>query len=218
MSLGLIGKKIGMTRVYDEKGVVHPVTVIHVADNVVTQIKTVEKDGYESVQVGYSDQKESRVTKQQLGHFKKAGVTPKSRVREFRTTAGELALGAKLPITAFEVGQFVDVIGVSKGKGFAGVLKKHNMSGQNETHGSMMHRRTGAIGMRSTPGRIWKNAGMPGHLGSENKTIQNLQVVQVREQDQVLLIHGAVPGANGSYVIVRKAVKQKKQKKEVAKK
>lgn len=211
MSLGLIGKKIGMTRVYDDKGVARTVTVIHVGDNVVTQIKTSEKEGYEGVQVGYNDQKESRVNKQQLGHFKKAGVTPKSRLREFRVSAGELTLGAKVPITLFASGQLVDIIGVSKGKGFAGVLKKHNMSGQNETHGSMMHRRTGAIGMRSTPGRIWKNAGMPGHLGSERKTVQNLLVVQVREQDQVILVQGAVPGANGGYVIVRESVKHPKK-------
>ena len=211
MSLGLIGKKIGMTRVYDDKGVARTVTVIHVGDNVVTQIKTPEKEGYASVQVGYGDQKESRINKQQIGHFKKAGVTPKSRLREFRVSAGELTAGAKVPVTLFETGQLVDVIGVSKGKGFAGVLKKHNMSGQNETHGSMMHRRTGAIGMRSTPGRIWKNAGMPGHLGSESKTVQNLLVVQVREQDQVILIQGAVPGANGSYVIVRESVKHPKK-------
>lgn len=212
MSFGLIGKKIGMTRFYDEKGVVHPVTVIHVGENVVTQVKTQDKDGYESIQLGYGDKKESRTAKAQLGHFKKAGITPKARLREFRRAAGDLTAGSKVTATLFEVGQRVDVIGVSKGKGFAGAIKKHNMSGQPESHGSMMHRRTGAIGMRSTPGRIWKNAGMPGHLGSERKTIQNLTVLQVREQDQVLLVQGAVPGANGSYLIVREAVKKSKAK------
>ncbi|MEZ5405384.1 MAG: 50S ribosomal protein L3 [Verrucomicrobiia bacterium] len=212
MSFGLIGKKIGMTRFYDEKGVVHPVTVIHVGENVVTQVKTQDKDGYESVQLGYGDKKESRTAKAQLGHFKKAGATPKARVREFRRAAGDLTPGSKVAATLFQVGQRVDVIGVSKGKGFAGVIKKHNMTGQPESHGSMMHRRTGAIGMRSTPGRIWKNAGMPGHLGSERKTIQNLTVLQVREQDQVLLVQGAVPGANGSFLIVREAVKKSKTK------
>ena len=213
MSLGLIGKKLGMTRVYDDKGVARTVTVIDVKDNVVTQIKTQDKEGYESIQVGYGDKKESRTPKQQLGHFKKAGVTPKYRLKEFRVSADELTAGAKVPVTLFEIGQLVDVIGISKGKGFAGVIKKHNMSGQNETHGSMMHRRTGAIGMRSTPGRIWKNAGMPGHLGAERKTVQNLKVVQVREQDQLILVQGAVPGANGGFVIVREAVKHPKTKK-----
>jgi large subunit ribosomal protein L3 len=213
MSTGLVGKKLGMVRVYDEAGVAHAVTVIHVGENVVTQVRTPGKDGYEALQLGYGAQKEQRLSKSVQGHLKKAGSAPRAVLREIRCEAGELKAGDILKASNFEAGQYVDVIGVSKGKGFAGVVKKHNMSGQNQTHGSMMHRRPGAIGMRSTPGRIWKNQGMPGHLGHEKKTVQNLRVFQVRDEDGALLVTGAVPGAPGSLVIVRKAIKKKAVKK-----
>ena len=208
MKYGLLGKKIGMTRVYDEKGKVTPVTVVAVGGNTLLQVKTVEKDGYSAIQLGFDAQKESRVNKAQLGRFAKAGSEPKRFTAEFRLAAtekvdGELNLNANL----FQAGQIVDVIGHSKGKGFQGVMTKHGMHGQPMSHGSMMHRRPGSIGCRSTPGRIWKNQGMPGHLGTDRITVQNLQVVQVREAEQVLLIRGAVPGFNGSYVIVRHAKK-----------
>jgi large subunit ribosomal protein L3 len=207
MKIGLLGKKIGMTRVYDANGKATPVTVIEAGGNTVLQVKSQEKNGYDSVQVGFDSQKESRVSKPLLGHFKKANAEPKKFVREFRLSfpvEGELDLG----VSQFEVGQFVDVIGRSKGKGFQGVVKKHNFAGQPAAHGSKMHRRNGAIGNRSTPGRVWKNMGMPGHLGDEQVTVQNLRIVQVRPDENLILICGAVPGANGSYVVVRPAKKK----------
>jgi large subunit ribosomal protein L3 len=211
MSLGLLGKKLGMTRVYDDKGVSTPVTVIAAAGNKVLQVKSADTDGYVAVQVGFDDQKPSRVSKAQTGHFAKTSATPKRFIREFRNGAAEA--GADLSVTTFEVGQFVDVIGQSKGKGFQGAMKKHNYQGQPASHGSMMHRRTGAIGNRSTPGRVWKNMGMPGHMGDERVTVQNLQVVQVREEDGVILISGAIPGAKGTYVVVRPSKKKSAKKK-----
>jgi large subunit ribosomal protein L3 len=211
MSLGLLGKKLGMTRVYDDKGVSTPVTVIAAAGNKVLQVKTADTDGYVAVQVGFDDQKPSRVSKAQTGHFAKTSATPKRFIREFRNRAAEA--GADLSVTTFEVGQFVDVIGQSKGKGFQGAMKKHNYQGQPASHGSMMHRRTGAIGNRSTPGRVWKNMGMPGHMGDERVTVQNLQVVQVREEDGVILVSGAIPGAKGTYVVIRPSKKKSAKKK-----
>jgi large subunit ribosomal protein L3 len=207
MSIGLLGKKIGMTSVYDAEGRLRPVTVIAAGDNTLLRRLTTENDGYAAVQVGFDAQKESRVTKALLGGFAKANSEPKKFVREFRlrreAPEGEISLA----VTQFQPGDYVDVIGRSKGKGFQGVMKKHNFAGQGAAHGSKTHRRNGAIGNRSTPGRIWKNMGMPGHMGDERVTVQNLQVLQVREADKVILISGAVPGANGSYVVVRPAIK-----------
>ncbi len=177
--------------------------------NRVLQVKTAEKDGYNAVQIGFGDQKPQRVTKAQTGHFAKSSSSPKKFVREFRLADGETAPeNADVAVTVFEVGQFVDVIGRSKGKGFQGVVKKHNFEGQPASHGSMMHRRNGAIGNRSTPGRVWKNMGMPGHMGDERVTVQNLRVLQIREEDGVILVSGAIPGAIGSNVIVRPAKKK----------
>ena len=208
MKIGLLGKKIGMTRVYDDKGKATPVTVIEAGGNTALQIKTEDSDGYSAVQVGFDTQKEQRVTKPLLGHFKKAESEPKKFVREFRLPDGTTFEGAvDLNVSQFAAGDVVDVIGRSKGKGFQGVMKKHNMDGQGASHGSMMHRRNGAIGNRSTPGRIWKNMGMPGHMGDERVTVQNLKVVQVRPEEGVILISGAVPGANGNYVVIRPAKK-----------
>ena len=208
MKIGLLGKKIGMTRFYDDKGKATPVTVIEAGGNTALQIKTEASDGYSSVQVGFDAQKEQRVTKPLLGHFKKANSEPKKFIREFRLQEGaSLDATVDLNVSQFAVGEVVDVVGRSKGKGFQGVMKKHNMSGQPMSHGHMMHRRNGAIGNRSTPGRVWKNMGMPGHLGDERVTVQNLKVVQVRPEEGVILISGAVPGANGGYVIVRPAIK-----------
>jgi large subunit ribosomal protein L3 len=210
MKIGLLGKKIGMTRVYDDKGKATAVTVIEAGGNTVAQVKTAESDGYTAVQVGFDAQKEQRVTRALLGHFKKSGSDPKKLVREFRLPDGTALEGAiDLKVSQFAPGDVVDVIGQSKGKGFQGVVRKHNMHGQPESHGSMMHRRNGAIGNRSTPGRIWKNMGMPGHMGDERVTVQNLRVLQVREAEGLILITGAVPGANGSYVVVRPAKKTK---------
>jgi large subunit ribosomal protein L3 len=207
MSIGLLGQKIGMTSVYDANGRLRPVTVIAAGDNVLLRRLTSENEGYSAVQVGFDVQKESRVTKQLLGEFKKAGSEPKKFVREFRLSADLPEGDVDLNVTQFQPGDYVDVTGRSKGKGFQGVMKKHNFHGQGAAHGSKTHRRNGAVGYRSTPGRIWKNMGMPGHLGDERVTVQNLQVMQVRESEKIILISGAVPGSNGSYVVVRPAIK-----------
>src|SRR5207253_1920718 len=189
-----------------------PVTVIAAGDNVLVRRVTVETDGYSAVKVGFDTQKESRLSKQLLGEFKKAGVEPKKFVREFRLTADTPEGEINLNVTQFQAGDYVDVIGRSKGKGFQGVMKKHNFHGQGAAHGSKTHRRNGAIGNRSTPGRIWKNMGMPGHLGHERVTVQNLQVMQVRESEKIILVSGAVPGSNGSFVVVRPAIKKPAKK------
>jgi large subunit ribosomal protein L3 len=207
MSIGLLGQKIGMTSVYDANGRMHPVTVIAAGDNVLLRRLTSENEGYSAVQVGFDVQKESRLSRASLGGFKKANVEPKKFVREFRLTTDLPEGEINLNVTQFQPGDFVDVIGRSKGKGFQGVMKKHNFHGQGAAHGSKTHRRNGAIGNRSTPGRIWKNMGMPGHLGDERVTVQNLQIMQVREAEKIILVSGAVPGSNGSYVVVRPAIK-----------
>jgi len=195
-----------MTSLYDEKGRLCPVTVIAAGDNVLLRRLTEQNQGYSAVQVGFGVQKESRVSRALVGEFKKAGVEPQRFVREFRLQ-NDLQGDVNLSVTQFQPGDFVDVIGRSKGKGFQGVMKKHNFAGQGAAHGSKTHRRIGAVGNRSTPGRIWKNQGMPGHMGDQRVTVQNLQVMQVREAEKIILISGAVPGANGSYVIVRPAIK-----------
>jgi large subunit ribosomal protein L3 len=207
MSIGLLGQKIGMTSVYDAKGRLCPVTVIAAGDNVLLRRLTQDNEGYSAVQVGFGVQKESRLSKALLGEFKKAGTGPQRLIREFRLSKDLPDGDVNLTVTQFQAGDFVDVIGRSKGKGFQGVMKKHNFSGQGAAHGSKTHRRIGAVGNRSTPGRIWKNQGMPGHMGDRRVTVQNLQVMQVRESEKIILISGAVPGPNGSYVIVRPAVK-----------
>ena len=196
-----------MTSVYDAKGRLCPVTVIAAGDNVLLRRLTEDNEGYSAVQVGFGTQKESRVSKALVGEFKKAGVGPQRIMREFRLRNDLPEGDVNLSVTQFQAGDFVDVIGRSKGKGFQGVMKKHNFHGQGAAHGSKTHRRIGAVGNRSTPGRIWKNQGMPGHMGDERVTVQNLQVMQVREAEKIILISGAVPGANGSYVIVRPAIK-----------
>ena len=219
MSIGLIGRKLGMTQVYDDKGDAVAVTVVDVGGNQVVQLKTkAGKDGYSAVQVGYQDQKEKRVTKPLAGHFKKHGAPLKRIVREFRVAADDQlpAADAKLDAALFAAGSWVDVIGTTKGKGFQGVVKRHNFSGQPATHGHMMHRRSGSIGCRLTPGLVWKNQKMPGHDGVDRRTTQNLKVVQSRPEEGVLLISGAVPGNKGSIVIVRPA-KKKPVKTEAAK-
>jgi large subunit ribosomal protein L3 len=215
MKIGLLGRKVGMTRVYDSNGKATPVTVIEAGGNSLVQVKTPEKEGYSAIQVGFETQKESRLNKAELGHFKKAGVEPKKLLREFRLADGPQVTGdVDLSVNQFQPGEFVDIIGRSKGKGFQGVVKKHNFAGQPAAHGSKMHRRNGAIGNRSTPGRIWKNMGMPGHLGDDRVTVQNLRVVQVRGEENVILVSGAVPGANGSYVVVRPSKKKSSEAKQ----
>jgi len=209
MSLGLLGKKLGMTRLFDQQaGSMIPVTVIDVSGNSLLQTKTPEKDGYTAVQVGFGDQKEHRVIKPDLGRFKKAGSTPKRFVQEFRFETGAAVPEVHPGLETFTAGQWVDVIGTTKGRGFQGAVKRHGFGGLKMTHGSMMHRRTGAIGCRSTPGRVWKNQKMPGHMGVDRSTVQNLKVVAVRPEDGVILVSGAVPGPKGGYLTVRPAKKK----------
>ena len=198
-----------MTRVYDANGKATPVTVIEAGGNTVVQVKNPETDGYSAVQIGFDSQKESRVTKPLIGHFKKANSEPKKFVRELRLPDGMQADGdLDVSVNQFQPGEFVDVIGRSKGKGFQGVVKKHGFAGQPAAHGSKTHRRNGAIGNRSTPGRVWRNMGMPGHMGDDRVTVQNLRIVQVRPEENVILVCGAVPGSNGSYVVLRPAKKK----------
>ena len=210
MSIGLLGKKIGMTRIYNDEGAMIPVTVIDISDNSYLQRKTQEQDGYAALQVGFDKQKETRVTKARGGHFSKHGSEPKRMVREFRLNSDEELPGEGDQPSAemFKDGQFVDIIGTSKGKGFQGVYKRYGFGGLPQSHGSMMHRRPGGIGAGSTPGRVWKNTKMPGRQGGRRITVQNLKVVQSRPDDNVLLISGAVPGAKGGYVIIRPAFKK----------
>ncbi len=210
MSLGLLGKKLGMTRLFDQAaGISTPVTVIDVSGNTLLQTKTSETDGYSAVQVGFDDQlKPQRVSKPDMGRFNKAGSGPKRHIKEFRFTA-DSAIPTELPgLDTFTEGQWVDVIGTTKGRGFQGAVKRHGFGGLKMTHGSMMHRRTGAIGCRSTPGRVWKNQKMPGHMGDVPRTIQNLKVLAVRKEDGVILVSGAVPGAKGGYLTIRPAKKK----------
>ena len=209
MSLGILGKKLGMTRLFDQQaGSMIPVTVIDVSGNTVLQVKTPDSDGYTAVQVGFCDQKEQRVSKPDMGRFKKAGSTPKRFIREFRLENGTAPPAVHPGVELFTEGQWVDVIGTTIGKGFQGVYKRYSFGGLKQTHGSMMHRRTGAIGCRSTPGRVWKNQKMPGHHGTTRATVQNLKVVAIRPEDGVLLVSGPVPGATGSYLTVRPAKKK----------
>lgn len=215
---GLLGIKLGMTHVFTPEGKAIAVTVIDVSENDITQVKTKETDGYTAVQVGLKNKKESRATKPALGHAKKAGKAPKYHTREFRLADdAKPAADAVLDVDVFEDGQWVDIIGTTKGRGFAGAVKRHGFSGQRQTHGSMMHRRTGAIGCRLTPGRVWKNQRMPGHMGTTRATVQNLQIVARRKEDNVLLISGSVPGHNGAMVIVRPAKKKGTPSEEIAK-
>lgn len=209
MSLGLLGKKLGMTRLFDQQaGSMIPVTVIDVAGNTILQVKTPETDGYTAVQVGFDDQKEQRVNKPDLARFKKVGSTPKRFVKEFRLPNGTQPPAEHPGMDTFTAGQWVDVIGTTIGKGFQGVVKRHGFGGLRMTHGSMMHRRTGAIGCRSTPGRVWKNQKMPGQMGNVRATVQNLKVVAVRPEDGVILVSGPVPGTRGSYLTIRPAKKK----------
>lgn len=207
---GLIGKKVGMTQVYDDKGVHVPVTVIQVGPCVVLQRKNTERDGYEAVQLGFLDQKESRVSKAHAGHVKKAGTAPKRFVREFRVVKDEAAKeGDTITASVFEGVNFVDVSGVTKGRGFQGVVKRHRMGGGRASHGGQATlRRPGSIGMRTWPSRVFKNKRMAGHMGNVNVTVQNLRVVQIRKEDNAILVEGAIPGPNGRMVVVNKAIKR----------
>ena len=211
MAIGLVGRKCGMTRVFTDAGVSVPVTVIEVDPNRITQIKTLETDGYQAIQVTTGERRESRVTNAQKGHFAKAGVAAGRLVKEFRVTEAELEgreVGASIGVDLFTVGQIVDVTGQSKGKGFQGGVKRWNFRTQDATHGnSVSHRVLGSTGQNQTPGRVFKGKKMAGQLGNERVTVQSLDVVRVDAERNLLLVKGAVPGATGSDLIVKPAVK-----------
>ena len=211
MTIGVIGRKAGMTRVFTEDGASIPVTVIEVQPNRVTQVKTEERDGYRAVQVTTGTRRPIRVTKPMAGHFAKAGVEAGRGLWEFRLGAGEgdeLAPGGELGVGMFSVGQKIDVAGTTIGKGFAGVIKRYNFTMGDATHGnSLSHRAPGSIGMRQTPGRVFKGKRMAGHMGNVRRSAQNLEVVRVDTERQILLVKGAVPGAKGGDLIVRPAAK-----------
>ena len=209
MAIGLLGRKVGMTRIYGEDGGSTPVTVLEIAANRVSQVKTAETDGYNAIQLSVGEKKSSRVSKSEAGHFGKAGVPAGTFVRESRVDdASTYELGAELSVSMFEVGQKVDVTGISKGKGFAGVLKRYHFAGQDRTHGnSLSHRAPGSIGQNQSPGRVFPGKKMAGHLGAVRKTAQNLEVVRVDAERNLLLVKGAVPGANNGDVIVKLSVK-----------
>lgn len=208
----LLGKKIGMTQVFDAKGNFIGVTAIELGPCTVLQKKTPATDGYNAVQFGYGEKKKQRATKPLVGHCKKANTAPAAFIKEYRSDEPvSFNIGDKVTVKEFQAGQFVDVIGTTKGKGFQGVVRRHKFAGGDATHGAKgWHRRSGAIGQRLFPGRVFRNMRMPGHMGHVNVTTQNLRVVQVREADNILLVEGAVPGHKGAYVVVRHAKKKSK--------
>lgn len=214
MSLTLIGKKIGMTQVYNSENQLIPVTVIEAGPCPVVQVKSKDSDGYSGVQVAYGTQKARRMNQATRGHLAKAGVDSARSFKEFRTEGldREFSVGDTLKVTEFEAGQKVDVIGETKGKGFQGVVKRWNFAGGPASHGSMFHRRGGSYGHCQWPGEVWKGKKMPGHMGSRNRTTQNLEVVKIIEDKNLILLKGSVHGAKGSTVYVRTAVKTKKPK------
>lgn len=209
MTIGIVGRKSGMTRVFTDDGDSIPVTVIEVSPNRITQVKNTESDGYSAVQITVGSRRASRVVKPAAGHFAKANSEAGAKVRELRNDAGEeFAVGGELTVAAFEAGQMVDITGSSKGKGFQGGVKRWNFRMQDATHGnSLSHRAPGSIGQCQTPGRVFKGKKMAGHMGAERVTVQNLEVVRVDAERNLLLVKGAVPGAPGGHVVVRPAVK-----------
>lgn len=207
----LIGKKVGMTQIFDEKGNVVPVTVIEAGPCSVVQVKTVETDGYDAIQLGFGAVKESKVNKPVKGHFAKAKVTPMKHLREFRVAeVSSVKVGDEIKVDTFVSGDSVDIQGISKGKGFQGVIKRHGQSRGPMGHGSMYHRRPGSMGPTSTPGRVFKGKKLPGHMGVETVTIQNLQVVAVDLDKNALLVKGSVPGNKGSILKIKTSVKASK--------
>ncbi len=211
----VVGKKAGMTRIYTEDGAAIPVTVIQVVPNRVVQIKTVEKDGYAAVQVTTGDRKRSRLSKPEAGHFAKAGVEPGAGLWEFRLEdeedggSGDITVGTELKVDRFTIGQYVDVSGITKGKGFAGVIKRHHFSSQDASHGnSVSHNKPGSIGQRQSPGKVFKGKRMAGHMGDVKRTILSQQVVRIDTEHNLVFIRGAVPGAVNGWIVIRPAVKK----------
>lgn len=208
MTKGILGKKIGMTQIFDESGLLIPVTVLEVQPNVVLQVKSDETDGYNSVQIGVDDKRDILSNQAEQGHVKKANTAPKRFVKEIRDAElGEVEVGTELTVELFEAGEMVDVTGVTKGKGYQGNIKRHNQSRGPETHGSRYHRRVGAMSAAATPGRVRKGKKLPGQMGGNQVTIQNLEIVQVDADKNVLLVKGNVPGAKKSFVEIKSAVK-----------
>ena len=208
MKKALIGKKVGMTQIFDESGKVIPVTVIEAGPCVVAQVKTVETDGYDAIQLGFGDVKENKVNKPVKGHFAKGSVTPKKHLREFRVDSIEsYKVGDEVKADTFVAGDKIDVQGTSKGKGFQGVIKRHGQSRGPMGHGSMYHRRPGSMGPTSTPGRVFKGKKLPGHMGVQTITIQNLDVVRVDMDKNVILVKGSVPGVKGAILKIKTSVK-----------
>ena len=203
----IIGKKIGMTQIFDEKGTVIPVTAIQAGPCVVAQVKTVETDGYNAVQLGFGEIKDKHINKPEARHFKKAGITNKKHLREFRVNSIDVAVGDEVKVDVFAAGEKIDVQGTTKGKGFQGVIKRHGQSRGPMGHGSMYHRRPGSMGPTSTPGRVFKGKKLPGHMGVQTVTIQNLDVVSVDLDKNVILVKGSVPGVKGALLKIRPSVK-----------
>ena len=211
MEKAIIGKKIGMTQIFDEKGLVVPVTVIEAGPCIIAQVKTIETDGYNAIQLGYGDVKENRINRPEKGHFTKAKLTPKKHLREFRVTdVADATVGNEVKADVFEAGDKIDVQGTTKGKGFQGVIKRHGQSRGPMGHGSMYHRRPGSMGSTSTPGRVFKGKKLPGHMGVQTVTIQNLDVIRVDLDKNVILVKGSVPGPKGAILKIRKTVKNGK--------
>jgi len=215
MTIGLVGRKVGMTRIFTDDGGTLPVTVLDVSDNRITQIKTAEKDGYAAVQVTFGKRRATRVNKALAGHLAKAAVEAGHMLKEFRVAKaeelGELKVGGKVGVELFKVGQRVDVQGVTIGKGFAGVIKRHHFGGQNASHGnSISHRVPGSTGQNQSPGHVFKGQRMAGHLGNVKRTIGNLEIVRIDAERQLLLVRGSVPGSRGRDVVVRLAAKGQK--------
>ena len=207
---GILGKKLGMTQIFTEEGIVVPVTVVEAGPNVVTQVKTVEKDGYNAIQVGFEDAKEKSLNKPQKGHLAAANVL-KKHLKEFRVDAvEEFTVGHEIKADLFAAGEKIDVTGTSKGKGFQGPIKRHGQSRGPESHGSRYHRRPGSMGACSFPGRVFKNKKLAGHMGSVKVTVQNLEVVKVDADKNLILVKGAIPGPKGSMVTIKEAVKSSK--------
>lgn len=211
MPVGLLAKKLGHTRVYDAQGRIVPVTVVLAGPNRVLQCKTVETDGYKAVQLGFDDQKEQRLTKPLLGHIKKHNGVAVKRIREFRDFSKDVKPGDVVGPDLFAVGDYVDCIGTTKGRGFEGVVKRHGFRGGDATHGCKgWKRRSGAIGQRLFPGTVMRGMKMPGHMGQVRRTVQNLQIVRVIPEDNLLLVSGSFPGAEGDYCIIRESKKRPK--------
>lgn len=205
MITGIIGKKIGMTQIFTEDGRAVPVTVIEAGPCKVVQKKTTGADGYDAVQIGFEEKKESRVNKPEMGHAKKSGTAVARHLREFRGDTTDMALGSAVTVDIFAAGDKISVIGTSKGKGFQGVMKRHNFKGGPATHGSMFHREPGGISSSAWPSRVWKNKKLPGQMGNARVTVKGLEVVSVKSGDNLLLVKGAIPGGKGGLLIISKA-------------